>query len=246
MGMTNEYNKIECITGLSLMHNYELFIDDEMYKRLKHSIEQFFDKYGLSYEISPVGGMGGGADLQSVLGILKEFWQYKDYIGAVLYVLNKIFKFIPNLIHQLNSRLTQEYQPTVILHLATELLGENIDRYLIVNRLMNLSLIWENLLINLKEEFPLFNFEASFSLKNKDLGYSITFKENLGNLGHFNKFRRTRIIKSCTLQKGFNITYTFRKLWVTRYDFITKIVRNKSIYYNKKYFLFLSSKIIGS
>lgn len=251
MGKLTDIDTIHCYIDLSLESNQSLLDRRKIHKTIIKDVEQYFKKYGLSYEIIPLGGMGGGGWSNLFWEGLKIALDNKDILAFIISSV-KILWNIPNIIKSLiTSYISNSYLKVVIdLSLKSntpytneELLWFNPS---IQKKLVNLKFISDDLCNNLKAKYSIFKFDQSFSISVSSREFWVTYNLPAEKQNKFNSYRLIKLFNSIEVRDKFYSIYDFTKfLLISREDGGLSIKKSYRMRSPKiKYYLFISTKII--
>lgn len=172
MGTVDSSKIIECYIDLSDYGNNYLFDRAAINKIISKDVSAYMDKYGLKYEILPLGGKGGGGGIFRLFGEgLKIAWDNREYIEAIL-ALIKIAIKIPRFIYFLLNQTSFTEKPRVDINLGIELKDEVsawernmpfLNMYL-AKKMLSLKQISDDLYDYLSDKYTLFKFDRSLSI----------------------------------------------------------------------------------
>lgn len=247
MGQINTSNIIHIYLDLSQTGNNELFERYTTQSIIKPIVENVLDKYGLHYEIKDLGAMGGGGGLgPTVLELVKQFIDNKDYIGFISYLIGRLKKITNSLVEM--SLLSHKPKIYISFELEDESIYEDAsNRYLssqAINKLLNLSSILDRVIDEIHATFPIFNFEKVLGITYANPKFSITYlQESLGT-NFINKGRLQNLINSLKFKPNNNIRLYLRFPLIERVDTTTYFNKGTEKYITKKYYIVISSNII--
>src|SRR3989344_5701595 len=220
MGHKRDIDTIRCYFDLSDDGNNMLFSREGVHKRLSKDIGEYLDKYGLQYEILPLGEKGGGGE--SILWeALKLAWENKSIIGLI-FSLIKIGISIPKVTISMLNRMSSQTKPRIIVSLSLET-DENFDdrnlTFYLCRKLINLKNISDNLLKELSSKYQIFRFDQSFELFMSARHFLIRYEVKAEHQNTFNSFRLVRLFKNLRIKDNSYSVYEFTKfLLVSRFD----------------------------
>ncbi|MBP7966751.1 hypothetical protein KAZ66_00615 [Candidatus Woesebacteria bacterium] len=253
MGQIYDDDIILCYIDFSQSANYKLFNRGVIHQKLCRDAEIYFKKYGLNFEMIPLGGMGGGGWESIFQQGFMLAWEHRDIIEMVI----AFVKTSRNIINYFSSKVINHTDvkdiPKIVIELSlrTEETYTNGD-LLSMNpyfqqKLVNLKLISDNLCNFLKKKYEIFNFDQVFSLYIHSREFHVTFNFPFEKQTKFNTFRLIRLFKNFQIRDKFYSVYNFINWFLISRDDGGKSIEEGSSRRSpmKKYYLFISTKILS-
>lgn len=248
MGQRRDINKIYCYIDFSQETNYSLFSRWEIHSLISKDVSNYLKQYKLEYEITPLGGMGGGR-VETLWEIIKFAWNNKDIIAIFLASIKTILnipKYIKSTLNSLSSPIGPVINICLELRTNTNFTDKNLN-IAFSQRLINLRLINDSICKELSNKYPIFRFNERLGLFSYPRKFGVNYELNADQKNTFNNFRLIRLIQGLKIKDNRYIRYCFSKwLLISRFDEILNIegkTRMRTPY--KRYYLLLSTHIIS-
>lgn len=226
--------------------NLLLFDLDKLYKKLTKTISKKLQDYGLQSKEIQVEGGGGG--FETILEIIKSFWENKD----ILAFLTSIVKLIKS-VHSLWLRKSiDNLKPYIDIHFFIEA-DCKVDKitsselnYIVSRRLANLLVVSGSVLDNLQANFGGFCFTISVEAKVNSKHFSASFAIPSNRTG--SKINRLlQVISNLKIRECLQSAYKIIYLNVVcRSD--TKLIKTKNsidVKNTKTNYLIISSNLLS-
>lgn len=206
--------------------NLLLFDLDKLYKKLTKTISKRLQDYGLfSKEIQVEGGGGG---FETILEILKSFWENKDILTFIMSIGN----FIKNVHSLWVRRNIDNLKPYIDIHFFIEAdcevnkIKPSELNYIISRRLANLLVVSSGVLDNLQASFGGFCFTVSVEAKVNSKHFSAFFALP-SNRTSYKINRLLQVISNLRIRECLHSVYkTIYLNVICRSD--TKLIRTKN------------------
>lgn len=246
MGQVFESDIVHCYIDLSDNGNNLLFNRSFIHTELSKRVSRIFNRYGIKYEIEPLGDKGGGGGV-----IMSVFWEIINAVWREIVTMPPII--IPLLArYKLGGSLSRnmarvdielsirsnEQCPDEDIFITSKWMGE---------KLIELKYLSDVICRELSSRYSLFKYDQGFELSLPSLEFWVRYKINSEQQNIFNTYRIIRLFKALKIRKKFFSTYLFdRWLVIVREDGSLRqedsFTRTRAR--GKKYYLVFSSNII--
>lgn len=248
MGYKRDINTIYCYVDLSLEGNKSFFTREQIHSRFSKEIEKIFKKYGLEYEITDLGGMGGGYE-QGLIELLKLILATQGLVSFVFEIgklVIKIPKYFRNILNKIISNESTRAYITLSLETSENWQDKDLG-YVLGQKLIVLKRLSDEICVNLKHKYPIIDTDQNFSLFISPRSFSVYYSLPKEQRNIFNTIRLFRLFKGLVIRNNLSISYYFNPIFIRRIDERLNVessgARMRTPY--KKYYLFLSTRIIS-
>lgn len=249
MGHRWDIDKIHCYIDLSQNSIIGFINRVEIHTLISKDVSGYLKKYGFDFEITPLGGKGGGGGgdfIAEALRMIRESVNILATLISIFELVKAVFKFIGIQM----KRHIEKSKPKVQLNFSLVIDEDPVYSNVLpasIERLIMLKHILDDICKKLHKKYSLFNFDYSFGISVYVRHFSISYILRAEDRNMFNNFRLMRLLKSFYIKNNTNITYGFTQWgFISRYDDKLKYIEKTRMRSpNKRYYLFLSTRVIS-
>lgn len=222
--VTRTKNTSEAYDDLKIVHctvdlisgKHILFDRTLVFKKMNRDAEEYFEHYGVKFEIGRIAGLGGGG-IATLFEVIKTLWAKKEIIGIAFTVFKHLYNFLIKPLEQDKPHVR------VSLWIQTDAdmlyVRDHDLNWVVRDALVNLQDLSDGLKKSLKKKYPIFVFDQTFGVyihnKNYKAYYSLFNEQD----NSFNRYRLTLLFKKLKIMSNSSVEIRFNKWFlIERFD----------------------------